>query len=168
MCAKLYLACGVRGQNFIKTKIMLVVIKLRDERWQMNRVPVAYARFVGHSRKRRYLDGASRQSFDVEAQGVLHAFEREPSAAGLQRVVAAACFERVITATRARVHLLAQEPVARPLLKLFDADLAQRARARTKAGERGFTIHTRHVFSHLYDTAGKLCGARTSASAAIA
>ena len=99
MSAKLYLPGGVRGENFVETKVLLLVIKLRDLRGQVNRAPVVDARFVRESRERLDLDGASRQGFDVEAQEMLNLFERESQRVRVERVVAAARLKRIVTPT---------------------------------------------------------------------
>src|SRR5436305_1774921 len=122
MRAKLDLPGGVRGEDFIETKVLLLVIKLRDLRGQVNRAPVVDARFVRESRERLDLDGASRQGFDVEAQEMLNLFEREAESVRVQRIVAAACLKRIVTPARSLIASLCLETIARPLLKLFDGD----------------------------------------------
>ena len=72
---ELDLSRRVRRQNFVKTKVKLLVAELRDHGRQMYRAAVADARFNRHRRERRNFHVAARQAFDVQAQQVLNRFK---------------------------------------------------------------------------------------------
>lgn len=101
----------------------------------MNGAAVADARFGGHCCQRRDLDGASRQTFDVQTQQVLNRFQRDAGIARAQRFVAAARLERVVAAAGACVAR--DHPGAGPIFELFDGYGSQRFGAGTEARERG-------------------------------
>src|SRR5207248_3548057 len=106
---------------------------------QMNRAPIADARFNWHRSQWRDFNRAASQAFDIQPQQMLNRFERNAAAvASAQSFVAAASFQRVITATRACVAN--DQAGAGPSLELFNRNGSQSLRSHPQAGERAFRI----------------------------
>src|SRR5882672_9329060 len=107
----------------------------------MNRAAVAEARFNRHGGERGDFDLASGQAFDIKTQQKLNRFQRNSGATDAQGLVAAARFQGVIAAPRARVSR--NQTGARPAFELLDRNRVQGFRAGSQASERCFGIDER-------------------------
>ena len=100
----------------------------------MNRAAVAQARFDRHGGERRDFDFAPGEAFDIKAQQKLNRFQRDSGAADAQSLVAAASFQRVIAAPRARVS--GNQTGSRPAFELFDRNCVQGFCAGSQTSQR--------------------------------
>src|ERR1700682_1601724 len=103
MCAELDLAGRMCRQDFVESKIQIVIAEFRHQRRQMNSAAVRDARFNRHGSQRRNFDLSAGQSFDVETQQRLYRLKRQSLTSGMQGVVTAPGFDRKIASPRARI-----------------------------------------------------------------
>src|SRR6266851_8298037 len=102
--------------------------------------PIADARFQRHRRQRADFHFVTGETLNIQTKNMRNRFQRKSLISTAQRVMTASCFQRKITAARARILSCASKSKPCPLFKLFDGHTTQCDGAGTKTCERRFAV----------------------------